>query len=206
MPKSLVPVFDIGGVLIDWDPRHLYRDLIPDEAEREWFLAEVCSPAWNRQMDAGMTFADGVAQLTARFPEHAALIAAFDRSWSRMVPGALTDTVTLLKALQDQGHPVYAITNFSVEKFAECQVRFPFLADFVHVTVSGAVRAVKPDPAIFRRFLDDTGLEAADCLYTDDMADNVTAAQAIGMRAVRFTDAAALRTVLQTNGLLPAEA
>ena len=206
MSKSLVPVFDIGGVLIDWDPRHLYRDLIPDETEREWFLAEVCSPDWNRQMDAGLSFAEGVAQLTERFPEHAALIAAFDHSWARMVPGALTDTVALLEELRGQGHPVYAITNFSAEKFADCQVRFPFLADFVHVTVSGAIGAVKPDPTIFRRFLDDTGLEAADCLYTDDVAANVAAAQAIGMRAVRFTEAAALRAVYRTHGLLPAEA
>lgn len=199
-----VPVFDVGGVLIDWDPRHLYRDLIPDEAARERFLAEVCTPAWNRQMDLGKPFAEAVAELAARHPDQADLIAAYDAQWMRMVPQALDDTVAVLEELAAAGRRICAITNFSAEKFAQCQARFGFLRRFQTVTVSGAVGLAKPDPAIFRRFLADAGLKAEDCLFIDDMPANVEAALALGMRAIRFVDAAGLRDALAAHGLLPA--
>ena len=204
--KPSVPVFDVGGVLIDWDPRHLYRDLIPDEAARERFLAEVCTPAWNRQMDLGKPFAEAVAELAALHPDQAELIAAYDTHWMRMVPQALDDTVAVLQELAAAGLRICAITNFSAEKFAQCQERFAFLRQFETVTVSGAIGLAKPDPAIFRRFLADAGLPAEDCLFIDDMPANVEAAQAQGMQATRFVGAAALRTTLATHGLLPAPA
>jgi 2-haloacid dehalogenase len=198
-----VPVFDVGGVLIDWDPRHLYRRLIADEAARERFLAEVCPPAWNLEMDRGRPWAVGVAERVALFPDQAALIRAFDARWPEMVAGAFVDTVALFEALLATGRPVYGITNFSVAKFAIARCRFPFLARFAGIVVSGEEGLVKPDPAIYRRLLSRHGLAAGGCLFIDDVAANVDGARAAGMQAVQYTGAAALRAELVGRGLLP---
>lgn len=199
---AMIPVFDVGGVLIDWNPRHLYRRLIADEDEMERFLATVCTPVWNLSMDRGRPWADGVAELVARFPDQAALIRAFDERWLETVAGALDDTVALLEMLLARGGPVYAITNFSSEKFALACRHFPFLGRFTGVVVSGEVGLVKPEPAIFQRFLERFGLAAERCLFIDDMALNVAAARQAGMAAVQFTDADRLATDLRQAGCL----
>jgi 2-haloacid dehalogenase len=195
-------VFDIGNVLIQWDPRHLYRRLIPDEAEMERFLAEVCTDAWNLEQDRGRTWAEAIAERVPLFPQHEALIRAYSERWHDMVPGEVPGTVALLEALRARGVPLYAITNFSVEKFAEAQARFPVLRTFRDVVVSGTERLLKPDPAIYRLLLDRNGLEAARCLFIDDSEKNVRAAEAVGMRAHHFRDAARLEAELRGLGLL----
>ncbi|NNG05657.1 MAG: HAD family phosphatase [Inquilinus sp.] len=203
MPDTAtIPVFDIGGVLLDWNPRYLYRTLFDDEAAMEEFLATVCTPAWNRQMDGGKPFAQGVAELTARFPEHAALIAAFDERWQEMIPRAHTDTVAILDELRGAGRPVYAITNFSAEKLDLELRRWPFLGGFEGIIVSGAERVLKPGPEIYRLLLDRYGLTAADCLFIDDVEENAAGARAVGMHAVRFESADRLRGDLAAHGLL----
>lgn len=201
MPLDTV-VFDIGNVLIQWDPRHLYRRLIPDEAEMERFLAEVCTDAWNLEQDRGRTWAEAIAERVPLFPQHEALIRAYSERWHDMVPGEVPGTVALLEALRARGVPLYAITNFSVEKFAEAQARFPVLRTFRDVVVSGTERLLKPDPAIYRLLLDRNGLEAARCLFIDDSEKNVRAAEAVGMRAHHFRDAARLEAELRGLGLL----
>ena len=113
-----IPVFDIGNVLVRWDPRHLYRKLIAEEAAREDFLARICSPAWNLEMDRGRPFAEGVAELVARHPEHEALIRAFDERWLETLDGTVEEAVAILEELRAAGVKTYAITNFSREKFA----------------------------------------------------------------------------------------
>ena len=200
--SASIAVFDVGAVLIDWDPRHLYRKLFDDDAVMERFLAEVCSPAWNLQQDAGRSFSIAVAELSERFPDQAELIRAYDERWQEMVPGAIDGSVGLLHELDAAGVPLYAITNFSVEKFALTRARFDFFERFLGIVVSGEVKLVKPDPAIYYRLLDDYGLAAADCLFIDDSAANVAAAAGVGMRAVQFSSPAQLRAALAAEGML----
>jgi 2-haloacid dehalogenase len=193
-------VFDIGNVLIEWDPRHLYSRLIADEAEREAFLAEVCSPAWNLEQDRGRLWAEAIAERVALFPQHAALIRAYSDRWAEMVPGDIPGSVAILEALREAGVALYAITNFSSEKFTEAQARFPFLTRFIDVVVSAEERLLKPDPAIYRVLLDRNGLLAESCLFIDDSEKNVVAARAVGMRAHHFRGAEGLAAALRTAG------
>jgi 2-haloacid dehalogenase len=196
-------VFDIGNVLLRWEPRILLRRLLPDEAAVEAFLTDVDFPAWNLAQDAGRSWADGVATIAAAQPRHAATAAAFDVRWIETIPGEVPGSVAILEALDAAGRPLYAITNFSAEKWAVTLPLHPFLARFRDVVVSAHERVVKPDPAIFRRFLARNGLEAGACVFIDDSAANVAAACALGMDAIAFTDAPALAAALRARGLLP---
>lgn len=201
-PPKIV-VFDIGQVLIEWDPRHLYRDLFDGyEDLMEDFLDNVCSPAWNLEQDRGRPWADAVTQLTAEHPDCAELIRSYDEQWEQMVPGPIPGTPEILAELKARGVPVYAITNFSADKFALSQQRFDFLNGFDGIVVSGIERVVKPDPKIYRILLDRYGLDAADCLFIDDNPDNVESARAVGMTAHHFAGAEALRRDLEGFGLL----
>jgi 2-haloacid dehalogenase len=194
-------VFDVGNVLIQWNPRHLYRKLFAAEAEMEAFLAEVCTDAWNLEQDRGRTWAEAIAERIALFPRHEALIRAFSDRWHEMVPGEVPGTPAILEGLREGGVPLYAITNFSAEKYAEARERFPMLRGFRDTVVSAHERLVKPDPGIYRLLLDRNGLEAGRCLFVDDSAPNVRGAEAVGMRAHHFRDAAGLAAELRTLGL-----
>ena len=199
-----IVVFDFGGVLIEWNPRHLYRKIFDgDEAAMERFLTFVCSHTWNVQQDAGRTFDEAVAELTARFPDQAGLIAAYHERWEEMVPHAFTDTVEVLEALKAAGAPLYGITNFPGEKFELTRRRFRFFDLFDGIVVSSEVRLVKPDPAIFLLFLERHGLAAGDCVFIDDSPVNVAAARRLGFHGVEFRGAADLRDRLADWGLLP---
>ena len=195
-------VFDLGGVLIDWDPRHLYRKLLADEAAVEEFLATVCTPEWNAELDRGRPFAEGVAELVERHPEHAAAIAAYHERWPEMVAGDIPGTVEVLAELRAAGVPVYALTNWSAETFGVARERFEFLEWFDGVLVSGEERMIKPDPAIFRLLLDRFGLDPGATFYVDDSEPNVEAAGRLGFDAVRFTTPARLRRDLEARRLL----
>lgn len=199
--QPLVPVFDVGGVFLDWDPRHLYRKLFDDEQAMEHFLATVCTPDWNVQQDAGRPWAEAVAELTGRFPEHAELIGYYDSRWEEMVPRIFDGTVAILRELQARG-PVYAITNFSTEKFAHAKSLWPFLASFDGCIVSGECRLLKPDRAIFDLLCRTYDLDPARCLFIDDVQKNVDGARAAGMQAVRFEGPEQLRAELIARGML----
>ena len=197
-----IPVFDIGGVLLDWNPRYLYRKLIADEAEMEGFLAEVCSPEWNLSIDQGKSLAEAVEERSALFPDKTELIRAYHTRWQEMIPRALDDTVTLLYAIKERGHPVYAITNFGSETFAMERQRWPFLDGFDEIVVSAEIGEVKPDAPIYERLLERNGLAASDCLFIDDVLKNVEGARAVGMEAVQFESAGQLRQALTGYGIL----
>ena len=197
-----VAVFDIGGVLLDWDPRYLYRTLFDNDSDMEKFLGTVCTPAWNVEQDRGRPFAEAVSLLIDRFPEQAAHIRAYDERWTEMIPRAFDDVVALLHRLQAVGRPTYGLTNFSAEKFPVARANWPFLDTFDGVVVSGEEGVIKPDPAIFRLLLDRFGLTAGDCLFIDDRADNANAARELGFQAVTFTDAPSLEAALVRHGLL----
>ena len=146
-------IFDLGGVLIDWNPRYLFRKLFDDEQAMEQFLGTVCTPDWHRQHDAGKQFAETRDELTQRYPQHAALIDAFGERHSEMMEGAIDGTVALLERLAAANVPLFAITNFPAQMYLVAQQRFPFLGLFRDVAVSGYERVVKPDPALFHILL-----------------------------------------------------
>ena len=195
-------VFDLGGVLIDWNPRHLYRKLFgDDEAAMERFLSEVCTQAWNDQFDLGRPFAEGVAELAAAHPDQADLISAYAERWNEMVGGSFDGTVAILRELRRAGLKTYALSNWSAETFPQVRMQFPFLNEMDGILTSGDVMLGKPDPAIFRLFLDRFALAPGTTVYIDDLERNVAVAASLGMTAVRFTGAAGLRSDLRRLGL-----
>ncbi len=202
-PKPTVVVFDVGQVLIEWDPRHLYRELFDGyEDLMEDFLDRVCTPAWNLEQDRGRPWSEAIAQLSAEHPDCAELIRAYDDMWERMVPDAIPGTPEILAELKARGVPVYAITNFSADKFELTRKRFDFLNGFDGIVVSGQERMVKPDQAIYRLLMDRYGLEPNQCYFIDDNPNNVEAARSVGMSAHLFLGAEALRRDLAALGLL----
>ncbi|WP_332680835.1 HAD family hydrolase [Bosea sp. (in: a-proteobacteria)] len=206
MSRSPKVVFDVGNVLLRWDPRHLYRQLIPDAGKRDWFMANVCTAAWNIEQDRGRPWAEAVAGLAAEHPEWAREINAFDERWHETVPGVVEDSVAVLAELKAKGEPVYAITNFSREKWAECLIRFPFLRNFDGAVVSAHERLLKPDPAIYRVLIERYGLEAGDCIFIDDSEKNVLGARSVGMQGLHFVEPIDLRAQLRSMGVALAPA
>lgn len=194
-------VFDVGNVLIRWDPFRVYREMIPDEAERHWFLQNVCTAAWNLEQDRGRSWEEGVALLVASHPEWEAQIRAYDERWHEAVPGLIEDSVAVLEDLKARGDKIYAITNFSREKWAECLIRFPFLKSFDGVVVSAHERVIKPDPAIYQILFERYDLAPQDCIFIDDSAKNIETARALGMQAIHFVEPIDLRAALAACGL-----
>ena len=197
-----VVVFDLGGVLLDWNPRHLYRKLFADEASMEAFLAQVCTPAWNERQDAGRPFAEAVAELAPKHADKLHLINAWRERFSEMIPGALQGTVDILDELKARNVPVYALSNWSAETFPSQRPRFAFLGWFDGVVLSGAEGCVKPDERIFRVLLDRYDLAADEAVFIDDNPNNARAASALGMHGIHFQSPEQLRRELADLGFL----
>jgi 2-haloacid dehalogenase len=200
MTKPTKVVFDIGNVLLRWDPRNLYRRIFDDEKQMEWFLAHVCTTDWNVEQDRGRDWDEAVALLVKDHPKHATQIRAFHERWDETVSGVFEDHVALLLRLRDAGVPNYCITNFSGPKFVLAQERFPFLSGFDGIIVSGDERLLKPDPAIYHLLLDRYGLKAGDCVFIDDSMANVEAARAVGMHAIHCVEPIDLAAELRGYG------
>lgn len=204
LPRS-VAIFDLGGVLLEWNPRHLYRNLFAgDEAAMEEFLATVCTVEWNERQDAGRTFAEATRELLPRHADKIDLIEAFGTRFGEMIPGAIGGSVEILVELKSRGVPVYAITNWSAETFPAQRARFPFLASFDDIVVSGVEGVIKPDPRIFRILFERNGLAPNDAVFIDDVPANAAAARALGMHGIHFRSPGQLRRELAACGLLPA--
>ena len=195
-------IFDLGNVLIGWDPRRLYRQLIEDEAQMDWFLREVCNSEWNEQQDAGRPWTEATALLRGRFPEHAELIDAYHLRWEETLVGAMEDSVALLAELRARGVRLLALTNWSQQTFPIARQRFAFLQWFEGIVVSGEERLIKPDPRIYQRLLERYAVDPSTALYIDDSARNVAAAESLGMHGWWFRGADGLREQLIGLGLL----
>jgi 2-haloacid dehalogenase len=168
----------------------------------EWFLANVCHSDWNLQQDAGRSWDHAVAEAEARHPEHAALIRAYRDRWPEMIAGAIEGTVAILNSLHAAGTPLYALTNWSAETFPHGRARFEFLDRcFRHIVVSGEIKLIKPDPAIFRHLEATCGVTPAETLFIDDSPVNAAAAAKLGYRAIRFESPDQLRRDLVALGL-----
>ncbi len=199
MPTTVV--FDLGGVLIEWDPRHLYRQLMPDD-EVEAFLEEIGFAAWNHAQDAGGSWASAVEELAARHPERRDLIAAYPARFPETLAGAVPGSVEVLRDLHEAGVRLLALTNWSAETYPHAVATFEFLSLFEDVMVSGVEGVAKPDPAVFRLLLERFRLNPAATVFVDDSLANIAAAAAVGLRGVLFQDADALRADLSRLGLL----
>jgi 2-haloacid dehalogenase len=200
-PHSVI--FDFGGVLVDWNPRYLYRRLFPgDPAGMERFLAEVCTTEWNQRQDAGRPWAEAVAELIARHPAQADLIRAYHERWEETLGGPIDDSVAILGEVRAAGHRLYGLTNWSHETFPLARARYPFFDWFDGIVVSGEEKLIKPDPRLYLRLLERHRVDPARAVFIDDSPSNVEAAAALGIHGIHFRSPPALRDELTALGVL----
>lgn len=203
MTDSRIVIFDLGGVVIDWNPRYLYRKLFRgDEIAVEHFLATVCTSAWNEEQDAGRPFAEGCAALKRLHPDRAEFIDAWFEQYEDMLGGEIPGTVEVLRELRSRRIPTYALSNWSAETFPIALRRFECLSWFKGVLLSGEVKLLKPDPRIFEVFAQTFQIDPSQAIFIDDRRDNVEAAIEFGMRGIVFTDSQGLRAELAAAGLV----
>ena len=196
-------VFDIGKVLVHYDPDLPFSRLIPDAEERKWFFDNVCTSAWNIEQDRGRTWEEAEAEIIPLFPDHEENIRNFRRHWHEMVPHSYDDSVALMEGLIDNGHDVTLLTNWAADTFIEARSRFPFLERPRGITVSGVVKAIKPERAIYDHHVASFGIEPQAALFIDDSQKNVDAAREAGWHAVLFTNAKTLEDDLERFGIMP---
>jgi 2-haloacid dehalogenase len=202
VPTPTTVVFDLGGVLIDWDPRHLYRRIFDDEAAMEAFLAEVTTSGWNSEQDAGRPWAEAIASLSDRHPDQRDRIEAFHRRWPEMLGGPIDGPVAILERLKEDGVRLFALSNWSAETFPVARRRYAFLDWFEGIVISGDVGVIKPARGIFEHLIARYGIEPSRAVFVDDSPANVKAAEDIGFAAIHFVDAPSLQDDLQRLGLL----
>lgn len=202
MPEPII-IFDFGGVLLDWDPRYLYRKIFGDDVSgMERFLAEVDFYGWNARQDAGRPFADGVNKGCEQFPQYCELLRVYHERWAESIAGPIPGTVTLLKALKENGYRLYGLSNWSAETFYQVRNQYEFLSWFEDIVLSGDVGLIKPDPRIFELLLDRLKAPASSCLLIDDSLNNLAAAEQLGFRVIHFQSSGQLEQVLPAAGIV----
>lgn len=201
--KTPAIIFDLGGVLIDWNPRYLFRKIFDGDEERvDWFLSEVCPQSWNVQMDGGYPFQQAIEDRCQLFPELADVLHAYWERWDETISGEIPETVAILAKLREAGYPLYVLSNWSAETFARVRAQFPFLDWFDELIISGQIGLTKPNKEIFDYLLEKVGLPAEECLFIDDRAENTDAAEKFGFQTVLFTSPEELLKYFQDIELL----
>jgi 2-haloacid dehalogenase len=196
-------VFDLGGVLIDWNPEYLYNKIIPDEKERRWFLSTICTMDWNEQQDAGRSLQEGTDHLVQKFPEHEKAIRAYYGRWKEMLGGPIHDTVEIFRELKSKGRlKLYALTNWSAETFPVALELYDFLHWFDGRLVSGEEKVRKPFPEIYKLLIDRFGIDPHQAIYVDDNVRNVLPARELGFVGIHFRTPALFREELKQLGVL----
>jgi 2-haloacid dehalogenase len=196
-------VFDLGGVLLDWNPRYLYQHLFNRNSDgMERFLTEIGFTEWNLEQDRGRPFDLAVAELSARFPHYADLIEAYIDRWEETIAGPIEGSVEILRELKQTGSALYGLSNWSRETFHRIRPRYQFLDWFEAIVISGEVQLVKPDPRIYQVLLRRIGRQAPECCFIDDSEPNVAAAARLGFKAIRFESPEQLRGELRRLGIL----
>jgi 2-haloacid dehalogenase len=196
-------IFDFGGVLLDWDPRNLYRRYFPNQPQAmDDFLAEIDFYNWNAQQDKGRPFAKGNAELIAQFPQHTDLIQAYFENWEQSITGAIEGTVDILQKLKQKGYRLYGLSNWSAETFPRARHVYHFFDWFDDIILSGEVRLNKPDPAIFNLLLSKIRLSPSECLLIDDSQVNIDSANELGFVTIHFSSPKNLQTELKRINLL----
>lgn len=196
-------VFDFGGVLMDWNPRYLYRQLFDDETAMENFFDEIGFAEWNLEQDKGRAFAVAVASHSEKFPHHAEMIRAYDERWLESVGGEIAETVEILRALKRAGYPLFGLSNWSAEKFALVRAEYEFFDLFDAIVLSGEEKIAKPDARIFEILMEQIDYRAEECLFIDDSATNIAAARALGFQTIQFESPEQLAAELRALGVLP---
>ncbi len=195
-------IFDLGAVLIDWNPRHLYKQLFNDDADMEHFLANIATSDWNEEQDAGRSLKEGTEWLVQKHPEHEANIRAFYGRWEEMLGEAFHDTVEIFRKLKASGnYKIYALTNWSAETFGIAKDRFEFLNWFDGIVVSGDERMRKPQPEFYQILLNRYHVKAEESLFIDDNYRNILAARKLGINSIHFTSATELEKQLPDYGV-----
>ncbi|MEQ8469540.1 MAG: HAD family phosphatase [Marinoscillum sp.] len=179
-------IFDLGGVLIDWNPRYLYRKMFEDESEMEHFLSEVCHGDWNMQQDAGRPFRKGVDELVKVFPKYEKEIQAYWNRWIEMIAGEIMGTVEIINQISAKGYPLYALTNWSSETFPLVRNDYAFFDLFEGIVVSGDEKMAKPDLEFYKVLLDRYHIKAENSLFIDDNEPNIRAAEELGFQTIHF--------------------
>ena len=195
-------IWDLGNVLVDWNPRYLYDRIFADPAQRDWFLNNVCTMEWHNSVDGGKPTEEATRELIEKHPDWAHPIKAFYARWKEMFQGAIGGSVEILNDLRCKGYRQYALTNWSAELFGQSRGDFPFLEWFDGIMLSGAEGLTKPDPRLYLRLLERYNLQAPLCLFIDDKAVNVEAAQNLGMEGLLFRNPESLRRDLVLRGVL----
>ena len=190
-------IFDVGGVLLHWDPHRIYRRFFDQPRKIDRFLAEIDFAAWNAEQDRGRPFAQGVAELSSRFPQYAHLIRAYHEHWEDSIAGPIEGSVAILRALKRAAYPLYALSNWSAETYPRVRDRYDFFSLFDDIILSGEVGLSKPDPAIFSLTLRRIGRSANECLLIDDSEANVLAAEHMGIAVIHFKTPEQLRRELR---------
>ena len=203
--RRSVAIFDLGGVLLEWDPRFLYRKLFAgDDVAMEHFLANVCTTQWNKQQDAGRSFAEATQELLPHHSDKIELIEAFGKRFGEMIQGTIDGSIEILAELRQRKVPLYALTNWSAETFPQQRERFAFLSWFDGIVVSGREGVIKPDARIFRILLERHGVAPESAVFIDDVAENAAAAAALGLHGIHFQSPEQLRRELIAVGMLEA--
>jgi 2-haloacid dehalogenase len=202
-PAIEAVVFDIGGVLVDWNPRHLYRKVFDDDEAMEWFLDRICTSEWHDAHDRGASTADSCARLADAHPDHASEIWAWASRSEEMIAGGFEDTIEILRELTGAGIACYALSNMEADTFPRRFKRFPFFGLFDGIVISGLEGVAKPDPEIFELLLDRFGLAPGATVFIDDNIGNLRPASDLGMATVHYESPDGLRRSLETLGLLP---
>lgn len=198
-------IFDIGAVLVDWNPRYYYRTVIEDEAIIEKFLTEICTFDFNHTLDLGRPWEEARAELMAKAPEYEVMIDAYWHNWLDMFEGPIHETVDILMDIKRRGYPVYALSNWNDIKWPIAMQEFPFLRLFDGRIVSGEVKIAKPDPHIYQLLLDTYKLNPRESLFIDDRPENVEAARKLGIEAVQFTSPRQLEHDLIQYGVISSD-
>lgn len=199
-PTSVL--FDIGNVFVEWDPRLLYQKLITDADELEYFLSEIVTLEWHSEHDRGRPFAEGVADLSAKFPEYEDLIHMFDSRWEETIGNVIQGTVDIMEDLAERGIRIYGLTNFSQEKWPGFCRKHSFTDMFEGVVVSGEERLIKPDPRIYHTAIARFHLDPEATVYVDDRRENVLAAEQLDMIGHQFTATSVLRDFFEKLEIL----
>lgn len=199
-------IFDFGNVLIEWNPRYVYNRYFPDNPEgMERFFKEVDFMGWNAKQDKGRSFKEGVADISARFPQYAHLFQAYHDHWQDSIGAAQWGTVEIMKRLKQEGYPLYGLSNWSNETFPYARAKFDFLDLLDDMVISGYVGHVKPEPEIYHILLEKIGRPAEECLFIDDSLPNIQQANTIGFAVLHFRSSEQLKTDLERMGILNAK-
>ncbi|MFZ9981880.1 MAG: HAD family hydrolase [Cyclobacteriaceae bacterium] len=203
MNKPETIIFDLGAVLIDWNPRYLYRKIFRDESKMEWFLNNICTPDWNEEQDAGRSFKEASDLLVKQHPDWESEIMAFRLRWEEMLGGPIEGTVEILNSVKNTGkYKLIALTNWSAETFPIAKARYDFIGWFDGIVMSGEEKTRKPFGKFYRIMIDRYNLRPEKCVFIDDNPRNVKGGLELGIPGIQFIDPQQLKASLKTYGII----